>query len=755
MTAGRPALHRGAPADQAAAARQQGSTPGRTALHAMLEARTVALVGASPRAGSFGARMIAEVAASGSRPGAYLVNPKYRQIGGLRCYGSLAELPEPVDLVLLGVPDPVLADQLALAAGRGDRSAVIFGNAHAQPRPGEPTLRQRLAALASGAGMELCGAGCMGFANVSYGLRAMGYREPDPLPAGPVALVTHSGSVFSALLRARRAIGFTLAVSSGQELVTTTPSYLQYALGLPDTQVLALVLEAIRDGSELKRALATAADRDIPVVLLTAGSSATGRALVTAHSGALAAADGGWEALCRAYGVHRVGNLAELADTIELFAVRAPRPGLRAGRGPGTGPAGAGIATVPAGAGIATVHDSGLERAHVADLADQLGVRFAAISETTRAKLAEVLEPGLEPANPLDVWGTGNQTRELFGAALAALADDPAVGAVALAVDLVPELDGDRGYPLAVTDAAGRTGKPVVVLSNLASALDRAEAEWLRGAGIAVLEGTSSGLRALQHLLDRQAAQASRAEAEPPAAGQPGGTAAAPWASDRGRRARALLASGPDATALLQLLGWYGLVTPAVAAVTDCAAAIAAAERIGYPIVLKTAEPAIAHKSDAGGVIPSIGDDAALAAAYADLAARLGPAALVCEQVPAGIELALGIVRDAGLGPLVVVGAGGILVELLADRAVALPPVSRSQALDLLSGLRVRPLLAGARGGSPADLDAIAAAVSGMADLAAEAGDELDALDVNPLICGPAGAIAVDALLVPRDGGRA
>ena len=179
----------------------------------------------------------------------------------------------------------------------------------------------------------------MGFVNVTHGLRAVGYVEPDPLPRGPVALITHSGSVFSALLRTRRRLGFTVAVSSGQELVTTAAQYAEYALSLPETRVLALVLEAIREPDRLRAALATARERGIPVVMLTAGRSAGGRALVSAHSGALATADGGWEALAAAYGVHRVGDLAEMCDTLELFALTGtagpqPRPGPSRPRAP-------------------------------------------------------------------------------------------------------------------------------------------------------------------------------------------------------------------------------------------------------------------------------------------------------------------------------------------------------------------------------------------------------------------------------------
>ena len=696
--------------------------PQRPVLQAMLEATSIALVGASPRPGSFGQRMIAEVARSPARPDIYLVNPRYRQIGERHCYPSLADLPGPADLVLLGVPDAALEQQLSLAAGRGDAAAVIFGNAHEDPLPGQPDLRERLAAIARGAGMQLCGAGCMGFVNVARGLRAIGYVEPEQLPSGPVALVTHSGSVFSAMLRSRRAIGFTVAVSSGQELVTTAAAYLEYALGLPETRVLALVLEAMREPGRLRSVLAAAAARDIPVVLLTVGSSSAGRAMVAAHSGALAAQDGGWEALTDAYGVHRAGDLAELADTLELFAIgRRARPGRAAG------------------AGIATVHDSGLERAHTADLAEELGVPYAAIGEPTLARLAAVLDPGLQPANPLDVWGTGGDAERQLADSLSALADDPAVAAVALAVDLIREFDGDRSYPGAVLAAAGRTAKPVAVLAGLASAVDQDAAAELRRAGIPVLEGTRTGLLALRHLLDH-ASGAGRGRRRS-------------WPPDEARRARgiALLASGQAAGApLLSLLREYGIAAARSDPAADIDAALAAAASVGYPVVLKTAEPEILHKSDAGGVILGVRGPAELAAAYRDLSARLGPRVLVCESVPPGTELSLGIARDADLGPLIVVGAGGVLVELLADRAVALPPVDEDQARRMIGRLRAGRLLAGVRGAPPADSDAVILAITGLSALAAELGGELEALDVNPLICGPAGAVAVDALAIPR-----
>ena len=693
-----------------------------TDLRPLLEARSVALVGASARPGSFGERALREVERSPSRPDLHLVNPRYAAdgIGPRPCAASLEDIDGPVDLVLLAVGDHALEEQLRLAAARGDRSAVIFGNAVDPDDPAATgAFRRRLAAVATGAGMALCGAGCMGFVNVAKGLRAIGYLEPDPLPAGPVALVTHSGSAFSALLRAERRIGWSLAVSSGQELVTTTADYLDYALELASTRVIALLLETTRHAHHLVATLRRAAGLGIPAVALTVGGSPQGKALVTAHSGALAGDDAAWEALCEATGTVRVRDLSELVDCLELFCAgrRAPGPRL----------------------GLATVHDSGAERTLAADVAGEVGVSFAELAEPTRARLGQLLDPGLEPGNPLDVWGRGAGTRRLFAEALGTVAGDPAVGAVALAVDLVPELDGDVAYQDAVVDASLLTTKPIAVLSNLGSTVDRAAAWRLRQLGIPVLEGTRSGLVALRAILEQPerlaaAAARERVELDP--------DRAARWAE---RLASAPL-STPEAFALLHE---YGLQVAVTLAADSPAGAAAAAAAVGFPCVLKTDEPGIAHKSDVGGVLVGLADPAAVAAGYSDLCKRLGPRVAVSAMAEPGVELALGVTRDPLLGPLVVVAAGGVLAEVLADRRVALPPLPAGRGLRLLEQLRVRRLLEGFRGAPPADLGAVGRAIEAVAQIAVELGPVLEALDVNPLCCSSSGAVAVDVLVVP------
>jgi acyl-CoA synthetase (NDP forming) len=681
-----------------------------SAVSAMLDARSVAVVGASARPDSFGARMVSEVL-RGSTERVSLVNPRYSSIEGRPCVASLRELSSAPDVVLLGVRDAAVAAQLRDAALIGARSAVVFGSLHS------PGLREEVATIAREAGMALCGGGCMGFINVTTGLRATGYVEPATIPAGPVSLVTHSGSVFSALLRTRRALGYRLAVSSGQELVTGTADYLEYALDDEGTQIVALVLETMRGGRRLRALLRRAASQDVDVVVLAVGGSPRGAEMVAAHSGAIAGDDAAWEALCADTGALRVADLGELTDTVELLSLARRRWGRRS----------------RVGGALATVHDSGAERVLVVDTADALGVPFASLGSATTARLGGLLDDGLHATNPLDVWGTGTNTRELFAACLDAMARDPAVGAVALAVDLVPEFDGDTSYPDAVRDVAATSPVPIAVLANLPSAIHPATAASLRAVGVAVLEGTRSGLVALNHLLRPL----------------PSRLDCPPVDSARQERWVQVLTGthGPlDPMTSFALLADYGVPVASARFATSCAEALACAAELGYPVVLKTAEPGVTHKSDVGGVELGIADAAALVAAYERIA-RLGPRVVVSAQATPGVEFSVGLVTDPQLGPLVVLAAGGMLIELVADRAVALPPVDPA---PMLSSLRASWLLDGFRGGPTCDRGALEDAIRSVSQLALELGESIAALDVNPVIVWVSGAIAVDAFLLPR-----
>ena len=693
----------------------------RTALERMLEARSVAVVGASVKPLSLGNQMVVELQRGGYAGSIYPVNPGYEDVLGLRCYPSIAELPEPVDLAILGVSNARIEQALRDAVAAGARSAVTFSSLfEEEPPTGVPALPERLGAIARAAGIAMCGGNGMGFLNLDTGLRATGFATPDDMRAGPVTFISHSGSAFAAVAFNDRGIEFNLIVSSGQEIVTTMADYMDYALGLPSTRVLALLLETVRDPQRFCAQLQRAAEAGIPVVALMVGRTEGSKAMVTAHSGALAGEHGAYEAVFDAYGVHEVLTLDEMADAMELFS--SPR------RVRGTA------------RGIASVHDSGGERALFVDMANDLGVPFAVITEQTRAAIDDTLDPGLEATNPLDAWGTGIDADRIFRESFLVMHEDPDAAALAFVVDLTRQGEPyDEGYLQVAKDVFEATTKPFCIVSNLASAVALEEAAYLRDAGIPVLEGTRSGLVALRALI-AQRDTGDRPPLEAPT----------PVAEDVRDRWRQRLSEGSEVDELegLRLLADYGIPVIPTREAGSVAVAVGAANELGWPVAIKTAAPGVQHKSDVGGVALGLADADTLRTAYEDIAARLGPRVVVAPMAPKGVEVALGIVRDPTFGPLVLVAAGGVLVELMKDRQLALPPLDEHRAHSLIDRLRSRPLLDGVRGAPAADVASLAFAISRLSVLASDLGDLIAALDVNPMIVSPRGCVAVDALVI-------
>jgi acetate---CoA ligase (ADP-forming) len=688
----------------------------------MLEARSVAVVGASVKEASLGQQMMLELHRGGYEGAIYPVNPGYDEVLGHPCFPSIADVPGPVDLAIVGVANQRIEQAVRDAGLAGAGSVVTFSSLfEEEPRePGMPLLAERVAAVAREHGMALCGGNGMGFVNADANLRATGFLTPDDLRPGGVTFLSHSGSGWAAFLFNDRQIHFNLLVSSGQEIVTTMDEYLSYALDRESTKVMALLLETVRRPGAFVAALAKAAERGVPVFALKVGRTEGSKQLVVAHSGALAGEHGAYEAVFDAYGVHECRDLEEMADALELFS--SPR-------------------RVSGGTGIASLHDSGGERALFVDLATDTGVPLASISKDSKAKIAGVLDPGLVAENPLDAWGTGIDADRIYVESFQALHDDPETAVVAFVVDLTRQGEPyDVGYLQVARDVWDRTTKPFCVISNLPATIADDEVGVLREAGIPVLEGTLTGLRALKHLLG-DAAGRSRLAVDPPPGSSPG--IEAEW---RGRFAEA---ADLSEVAALGLLAAYDIPVVDALPARSLDEAERAADRIGYPVAIKTAVAGILHKSEVRGVRVGIADNDGLRETYRDLADRLGPEVTVAAMAPPGVEVALGIVRDPTFGPLVLVAAGGVLVEVLHDRKLALPPIDEDAARRLIDGLTIRPLLDGVRGAPPSDVDALARAVSRLSVLALELGDRIAELDVNPVIVSPSGCVAVDALVIP------
>jgi acetate---CoA ligase (ADP-forming) len=685
------------------------------ALRAMLEARSVALVGASQKQGTPGNRMVRQLRIGGFSGTVAAVNPKYDEVEGLACYPTLEEVPFVPELVLLGVGNRLLEEQMEAAAELGVRGVVVFASG-LEDLPREPLLTERLRRIAHEAGMVICGGNCMGFVDVEQGLRALAFEERADLEPGGVAWISHSGSAFTALLHAERGIRFNLAVSSGQELTTTMADYVHYALERDSTKVISLYLETVRDPENFDAALEAAAEHDVPVVALKVGSAAISAPLITAHSGAIAGDDAAYEALFDAYGVARVGTLNEMADLLEL---------LSAGRSAAPG-------------GLAAIHDSGGERAHLVDAAADLGVPLARPSDETIRHVAARLEPGLPAVNPLDAWGTGNDAYRIFLDCSRCLAEDPDTGAFAYVVDLHSE-DAEKNHAWVAEQVWNSTSKPFAVVCGISSAIQPGAAKQLRAAGVPVLEDVASGLRAFRHLFERRDARALSPLSPPDP----------PPAHVRQRWREALKARLSEAEALAMLAD-YGIPVARTLIANDLEGVLGAAESLGYPVALKTATAS--HKTELGGVALGLEDGDALEAAYHEMTGRLGPAATVQEMVEPGVEMALGVVRDPQFGPLVMVAAGGILIESLRDRSLVLPPVDEVRARRIIDRLQTRPLLDGVRGTPAANVAALAQAVARLSLLAHDLGDLVAALDVNPIVVGPRGCVAVDALVETTSG---
>jgi acyl-CoA synthetase (NDP forming) len=687
----------------------------------LLAPRSIALVGASPKADSVGNGMIRGLRGGGFTGRVYAINPNYREIDGIACYPSLDALPEPVDHALLGVANARLEAAVKAAAAAHIPAATILASGYLEGDT-TPPLTRRIAALARAAGMQICGGNGMGFYNNEAGVRLCGFPPPDWITSGPIALISHSGSAFSALVHNDRRFGYCLAVSAGQELATTAADYLDYALRMPSTRVVGLFLEAIRDPAGFRAGLELAAERDIPVVAIKVGRTPESAELALSHSGALVGDDSVQRALFRRYGVVEVADLDEFANALLLFA--QPR---RLARG-----------------GIATMHDSGGERELLVDLAAARGVPFARIGGETRARLAARLDYGLEPINPLDAWGTGHDYQGILADCMSALLADPDTALGALCVETRTGKSLHEGYAEAMLKAHAASEKPVIFVNNLAAPGDDQLALDITRAGLPVLIGLSPALAAIKGAMSRRDFRL-----RPPM--QPG---AAPAGLRAGWRPRLQQGGALEESEGLALFADYGLPVLPRRIIEDAASAAEAGRALGYPLVLKTATAGILHKSDVGGVKLGLADEAAMLAAYEDLARRLGPRALAMPMAPLGqgIELAFGAKVDPSFGPVAMVSAGGVLIEFLKDQALALAPFDAAEAERLIDSLELRPLLDGKRGRPPADVAALAGALARFSVMVADLADLILEIDANPVLAGPDGPIALDALVVTRQG---
>ena len=659
----------------------------------LLFPRSLAVVGASPTK----AETIASVLRSGIP--AWGVNPNRTEAAGLSCFPGVGDLPETPETALLLVAHTRVEAAFEEAAAAGVRAFVLPGLGNEAGVEG-PQIAERIAARAAQLGAAVLGPNCMGVA-APGGASAWIGTIPATVAPGHVSAVSQSGSIAEALLAIGPRVGFRCVVSSGGEAVRDAADFLAFLARDGETRAIGLFLEAVRRPEAFKEALALCADAEKPVVCLKVGRSQAAVRVALAHTGALVGSARAFSAVLRAYGAIEVEDFPELVETLEVLG----RPGR------------------PRGTRIGAISESGGECALLADQAEAAGVPFAPLSEELVSALQGEFPNYLAPGNPLDAWAI-DEAERVYPRSLELLARSGEFDILVAQIDL-SQFRGasEQGWCRMIVEAlagavAGTDIFPAVTTAHTADPPPDVAA--LAGArGVALLRGARNGMLAL-------AAAAGWRVLGPPELGGP-----AVDLSDL------LGASGalPEHESALALER-YGVRFAARRRAASAAEAARAAAELGPPVVVKIDGPA--HKSRAGGVVLGVrsADEAAAAAE------RLGGSVLVAAEVPGGPEAFCGMTRDPDFGPVLAVGRGGVEVESLTAVAVALAPVSLATARALV-----------AEAGLVDGGDGVAEALVAIGRLAAEH-PEVAEIDVNPLIVGPEGTIAVDALVVvsERDG---
>jgi len=679
--------------------------------------RSIAVIGASRDPSKVGGSVLANLRSAGFEGRVIPVNTRAETVQGLAAFPSLLAVDGLVDLAVITVPAAAVLPALKECVSKGVGGAVVisagFRESGAEGRQREAELRQWL----SEQPMRVLGPNCLGWIRPSQRLNltfAPGMPEP-----GGIAFISHSGALAVAILdwaRERR-MGFSLFASLGNQADLNESDLLEAAAADAETRVIAAYMEGVADGRRFFETLRAAAAVK-PVVVLKAGRSAEGARAVSSHTGALAGSDRAFEAAVRQAGAVRASSVEDLFDLARGLASQPLPRGRR-------------LLVVTNGGGLGVI---------ATDAAREAGLDVSPLDEATRGRLAAVLPPTASLGNPVDLVGDADAAR--YSHALHALGGESADAAL---VVLTAQAVTDSTAVARSIIGATRGWKLPIATAFVGGARVAPGARALEEAGIPCYPFPEPAVRTLSGMALLQERRAGRSE-------QRSRAKAPAEARFFGSRLRGGSAGALGMLDLQPLLESYGIATAAGRRAATAEEAAAIAERMGFPVALKVISPEISHKTDVGGVRLGLRSAAEVAGAAGEMVRRVSAARpqaaiegfLVQPMVAPGREMLLGMVRDAQFGPLVMVGFGGIYVEVLKDTAARLAPVSPSDAAAMLDELRMAPVLRGLRGEAPVNREALVQAICTFSRLAVDV-PELAELELNPLVVGPAAVVAVDA----------
>ena len=714
------------------------------AMRSLLHPERIAIVGATPKAG-FATSILTGLVRCGYAGTIHPVTPRYDEVHGLRAYPNLAAIPGGADLAIVVVPNHLVPEVLedCASAGIGAVNIISSGFGEQQEDAGGAARQAAIGAFARRTGIRIVGPNCLG--NISVPAKMTASSGPYPvLRRGGIALALQSGLIaYSIILPAHdRGMGFSYVVTLGNEADVDVADMIRYYAADDETRVIGCFVEQFRTPEKFLAAAELAAERQKPLVMLKIGRSEGGRRTALAHTGSLVGSDGIADAVMRQYGITRVHNLDQMAETLAIFHSKK----------------------LPRGRGVASAFVSGGAAGLTADLGAECGLDFPTLAPQTVARLNTIIPAFGTVGNPLDYTGQAAQQPEILEGSLAALAEDPnihtiiygrafpsrmdRVDASGKVIWRMPEQYPDKVF-LVMSLVAGETkasASQTVMPADPATELD----------GIPFLQGTENSLKAVASLIDYAEFQRARAS-------EPRRHASS---SPLAEQARALVRAAGNQPLVEReakaLLAIYEIPTVRETLVTASEGAVAAARAIGYPVVLKIESPDLPHKTEAGGVLLGVADDEAVRAGYAQIMARAHAykpdaalaGVLVQEMVTDGQELILGMTQDPSFGPAIAVGLGGIFVEVLQDVALGMPPLTAHDSRTMLARLRGAAILdgSGSRGRGAADTEAVVQILTRFAQLCIDLRDEVAEIDINPLLVLPTGqgARVVDCLIVPN-----
>lgn len=698
--------------DEIAIAWEQGEAS--AFLRRLLNPESVAVVGASRDPASLGYRVMKNLI-DGDFPGTiYPINPKATHILGMATYPEVTAVPGRVDLAVVATPAPTVCDVARSCAAHGVAGLVVITAGFAETGEEGAQREAELLAICRAAGMRLIGPNCLGVVNTSADLNAS--FLPQPLP-GRLGVMSQSGALGVALVDRARALelGLSSFVSVGNQADIGGNDLLEYWEDDPATAVIGLYVESVDDPGRFGRIARRLSARK-PIIAIKSGRSTAGDRAVRSHTAAAATPDVAVDALLRGAGVIRVDTLQDLLDTARLLATQPP----------------------PAGRRVAIVGNSGGPEAIAADACERAGLVVPELSVATQHRVRHGLRERLRTVaavgNPVDLTAECSATE--LAATMEAVLADPDVDALLVVYTPLPAASTTPAEA-AIAEAARSTGK--TVLAAIAG-----HDSTIEPGGIPTYAFPEQAVRTLRHAVD-YAHQRARPAAEP--------SHRPPVDADLAREiVERDLAAEPyghwlDTETAEHLLRSYRIHIAESVTVDGPDAAAEAAARIGLPAVLKATGPALVHKSDVGGVRLGLRAPGEAAAAYRETADRLGPAmtgAIVQRMNGSGVEIIIGAVRHHDFGPLIMVGMGGVAAELLADHAFRIPPVTHSDAAEMIRELRGFPLLSGYRGRPPVDTAILEDQIVRVSRLVEDL-PEIAELDLNPVIVTTDDAVAVDA----------